>query len=188
MIKKLLVLATTLTFGISLAACSAAEVELVEAEEHSADEHANTEQMMETEMDHAHVDAPNDFAALENPFSGDASALEAGKVIFETNCAACHGISGQGDGPAAAGLNPAPANLSDGDMIGMLSDGYLFWRVSKGGMMEPFNSMMPAWENVLSEDQRWQAISYVRSLGGESGMDMSMGAGVVEEHNDGDDH
>jgi hypothetical protein len=35
------------------------------------------------------------------------------------------------------------------------SSDYLFWRVSEGGMMEPFKSMksaMPAFKTILSED------------------------------------
>ncbi|MGB3713137.1 MAG: hypothetical protein WA996_01790, partial [Candidatus Promineifilaceae bacterium] len=62
------------------------------------------------------------------------------------------------------GLDPKPANLSDSEMMHDLSDGYLFWRVSKGGYLEPFNSHMPPWESWLTEEQRWQVISYVRTL------------------------
>ncbi len=65
---------------------------------------------------------------------------------------------------AAEALNPKPATLADGMMMNDLSDGYLFWRVSKGGAMEPFNSAMPAWESGLTDEQRWQVISYVRTL------------------------
>jgi mono/diheme cytochrome c family protein len=116
------------------------------------------------DMDHGHVEAPDEFALLTNPFAGDAAAIAAGKVIFETSCATCHGPEGAGDGPTAEALDPKPATLADGAMMHDLSDGYLFWRVSKGGTMEPFNSAMPPWETGLTEEQRWQVISYVRSL------------------------
>jgi mono/diheme cytochrome c family protein len=49
-------------------------------------------------------------------------------------------------------------------MMQELSDGYLYWRISEGGQMEPFNSMMPAWKDGLSEQQIWQIISFVRTL------------------------
>ena len=120
-------------------------------------------------MDHMHFDAPDEFAELINPMAGDEAAIAAGQVTYGTNCAVCHGEAGLGDGPGAAALDPKPATLADGDMMGMLSDGYLFWRVSKGGAMEPFNSAMPAWEAGLTEEQRWQVISYVRTLSGEMG-------------------
>jgi mono/diheme cytochrome c family protein len=118
----------------------------------------------EMDMDHGHVEAPDEFASLTNPFAGDAEAVAAGKVIFETSCATCHGPEGMGDGPAAEALDPKPASLADGAMMNDLSDGYLFWRVSKGGAMEPFNSAMPPWETGFTEEQRWQVISFVRTL------------------------
>jgi mono/diheme cytochrome c family protein len=116
------------------------------------------------EMDHMHGEAPDEFASLTNPFAGDPDAIAAGEEIFQTNCIPCHGPEGAGDGVAAAGLDPKPANLSDSEMMPMMTDGYLFWRVSKGGAMEPFNSAMVAWEESLSETQRWQVISFVRTL------------------------
>ena len=115
-------------------------------------------------MTHMHVEAPDEFAALKNPLVDDHEALEAGEETFNTLCATCHGPEGKGDGPGAAELNPKPADLSDGEMLGSLSDGYLFWRVSKGGAIEPFNSAMPAWEEGLTEEQRWQVIAYLRTL------------------------
>ena len=36
--------------------------------------------------------------------------------------------------------------------------------------MEPFNSAMIAWEGALTEEQRWQVVSYIRTLSDESGM------------------
>lgn len=126
--------------------------------EHIDDEHSAM-------MAHAHVDPPSEYAQLTNPFAGDAAAIAAGQTVFNTNCTTCHGPQGQGDGPTAVGLNPKPANLADRQMLDSLSDGYLFWRVSEGGAMAPFNSAMPSWKAALSEEQRWQLISYVRSLG-----------------------
>ena len=39
-------------------------------------------------------------------------AQSAGEALFEENCVACHGISGRGDGPSAAGLATDPADLT----------------------------------------------------------------------------
>jgi mono/diheme cytochrome c family protein len=116
-------------------------------------------------MGHIHADPPSEYAKLTNPFAGDAAAIAAGQTIFNTNCMTCHGAQGQGDGPTAVALNPKPAKLADRQMMDMLSDGYLFWRVSEGGAMTPFNSAMPSWKAALSQEQRWQVVSYVRSLG-----------------------
>ena len=133
------------------------------------------------EMDMAHVDPPEEFASLTNPFDDDREAIEAGDGLFQTYCAACHGPEGNGDGPAAEALDPQPASLSDGMMMDDLSDGYLFWRVTVGGQMDPFNSAMPAWELALTEAQRWQVISFVRTLS-DGSMHMDDANGEDGEH------
>lgn len=40
------------------------------------------------------------------------SLIQIGKNIFQTTCVSCHGTDGRGDGPVAAGLNPAPRNFT----------------------------------------------------------------------------
>jgi len=110
------------------------------------------------------MDTPTEYADLTNPYVGDHEAAEAGAEIYEINCATCHGVEGQGDGPAAAGLDPQPANLADAHMMEDMSDGALFWRVSEGGAFDPFNSAMPAWKNALSEDEIWQLVAYIREF------------------------
>lgn len=176
--KALLPLLLGLVIMFLLAACGSSEAETEE-------EHLDDDDHALAEMDHEHVDPPDEFASLTNPFEGDHEAIEAGEVIFQTNCATCHGPEGQGDGPAAEGLDPKPAKLADGAMMGMLSDGYVFWRVSKGGAMEPFNSAMPSWEAAFSEEERWQVISFVRTLADGGGEHMDEGEHVDEnEHSD----
>lgn len=138
-------------------------------------------------MTHEHAEVPHEFEDLTNPFSDNDEALAAGQVIFDTNCTVCHGPQGKGDGQGAAGLNPKPADLSDSQMMGGLTDGYLFWRVSEGGQMAPFNSAMPAWKTILSDEQRWQVITYVRSFS--AGMSENTGQGEHhQEENSGNGH
>lgn len=133
-----------------------------EGEDDHKDEGDSGEEHAEDE--HEHIDPPAEYASLTNPFDGDNQAITAGMAVYETNCASCHGAQGFGDGPAAAALEPKPASLADAEMMDELSDGYLFWRVNEGGLFDPFNSVMPAWKNALSEDEIWQVLSYIRTF------------------------
>jgi len=110
------------------------------------------------------VETPAEFAGMTNPFSADSMAASEGKTIYQTNCASCHGESARGDGPAATSLDPKPPDLAE--KVSTLTDGYLYWRISEGGMMEPFHSAMPAWKTILSEEQIWQLVTYLQELGG----------------------
>lgn len=63
----------------------------------------------------AQAPATGDPATTAAPAAPAAGAdLAAGKKVFMTYCATCHGTAGKGDGPAAAGLNPKPADFADG--------------------------------------------------------------------------
>lgn len=107
-------------------------------------------------------EVPEEYSGMVNPLTNHETDIPEGRTLFESNCSSCHGINGEGDGPAAAGLEPPPQNLSQNQAD--LSDEYLFWRISEGGLMEPFDSVMPAWRGILNEDQIWQIITFLRTL------------------------
>jgi len=105
---------------------------------------------------------PAAYAGKKNPLAGNADAITAGKAIYDTNCASCHGAGGKGDGPAGAALTPPPEDLTSVMKEGKADD-FLFFRISDGGAMAPYNSSMPAWKGTLSEEQIWQVISYLQA-------------------------
>jgi mono/diheme cytochrome c family protein len=108
------------------------------------------------------LEIPEDYRDLENPYLGNAEQISEGELLYQASCSSCHGVAGEGDGPAAGGLEPKPKNLTE--TTRSLSDAYLYWRIADGGLMEPFNSVMPAWRGILNEEQIWQVILYLRTL------------------------
>ncbi|MDQ3549219.1 MAG: CopD family protein [Chloroflexota bacterium] len=101
---------------------------------------------------------PTPTALAANPIPLTQESIAAGQDVFLENCVACHGEQGEGDGPAAAGLNPQPANLTE-PHVGVHTDGDLHWWIANG--IQP---AMPAFGDDLSEDEIWNLINYVRSL------------------------
>lgn len=105
---------------------------------------------------------PDEYSGYANPFTGDADAIAQGEILYQANCSSCHGSTGEGDGPASGGIDPKPGNIATRQAN--LSDSYLFWRISEGGLMEPFNSIMPGWKGILSAEKIWQVITYLRTM------------------------
>lgn len=110
-----------------------------------------------------HATIPEPYAGLTNPVPATEESLERGAEIYSNSCAVCHGDGGMGDGPAAGNLDPAPAAIAHTSQ--MLSDAYLFWRISEGGQGDPITSSMPAWKSTLDEQARWDVINYIQALG-----------------------
>ena len=126
----------------------------MEEAEHEA-EHGPDEHMVGTGHD-----VPEEAAAVPNPIEMDDESLEAGAALYAANCAVCHGETGEGDGPGAEGLEPKPADLHEAH-VQENSDGALFYIVSHGRPDTP----MPAWNNVLNEDERWHLVNFLRIFG-----------------------
>lgn len=99
---------------------------------------------------------PAEYAGKTNPLGADAATD--GAKVYQVNCESCHGPQGHGDGPAGVVLDPQPKNLPE--LAAQVGDDYLFWRISTG---KPGTSMAP-WAGILTDEQIWQAIVYVRTL------------------------
>jgi mono/diheme cytochrome c family protein len=116
------------------------------------------------------------ISGAENPLRKDQASLgknvAAGAEIYIRNCMFCHGDNLDGKGHFAHGFNPPPANFQDPGTIAMLQEAYLFWRIAKGGPglpkeSTPWNSVMPAWDERLTEEQIWQVIMYLYDATGQ---------------------
>src|SRR5262249_50552822 len=95
---------------------------------------------------------------LVNPIPPDGSSLAQGKALYDANCAACHGPTGRGNGPLAVTLNPRPADFVL--HVNLHSDEGVFNWISKGIP----GTAMPAFEDRLSEEQRWHVLNYIQTL------------------------
>jgi mono/diheme cytochrome c family protein len=103
--------------------------------------------------------SPAEAKGTKNPVPYSDASVDQGKKLFRENCVDCHGAKGDGKGAMAGSLKRKPANLTS-SQTGALTDGEIFWRVSKG------DDIMPSFEKTfpLSSDQRWQLVNFVRSL------------------------
>jgi mono/diheme cytochrome c family protein len=111
-------------------------------------------------MPHDPKDWPVPEAAkkMKNPVPRSNAALSAAKAIFNDQCVSCHGETGKGDGPDAMMYEVQPADLTDAHMMGMMSDGEIFFKISEG------RKPMPAFKKSLTDEQRWQLVHFVRTL------------------------
>src|SRR5262249_20097949 len=124
--------------------------------------------------DHEHAPIPAAYASAHVPVEAwtDPKMISKGKDIYVVKCALCHGGKGDGKGPGAAGLALKPADLTEAKMVAEMPGNYWFWRVSEGGLVEPFKSkgsVMPAWKGELSVNDRWAVITYAHTLSGHRG-------------------
>jgi putative copper resistance protein D len=89
----------------------------------------------------------------------NALSIAHGLQLYGDHCAVCHGSEGYGDGPAAAGLRPPPADLTAKHTADHTA-GDIFWWLTHGMK----GKAMPAFQDRLSEEERWDLINVVRIL------------------------
>lgn len=73
-----------------------------------------------------------------------ASPADEAKQVFATVCAACHGASGAGDGPASASLTPRPRNYTDAAWQASVTDDDIKKIILEGGQAVGKSAAMPA--------------------------------------------
>jgi mono/diheme cytochrome c family protein len=93
-----------------------------------------------------------------NPLHPTESNLHSARLIYQEDCANCHGNSGKGDGPESKLHDPLPADLTNPKATSSLTDGEIFYQITEG------RRPMPSFKSRLTEDQRWQLVLLVRSF------------------------
>ncbi|PWT96662.1 MAG: hypothetical protein C5B53_09140 [Candidatus Melainabacteria bacterium] len=91
--------------------------------------------------------------------TNSSAAANAGRGIYTQNCAVCHGLEGWGNGPNAISLEKKPANFSR-PFYKQYPDEFWFYRISEGVP----GTRMPRFGEILSEQQRWYLVAYLKTL------------------------
>lgn len=130
--------------------------------------------------------APDSHHARVNPLPATAVNLERGRTLYQQeagpgSCASCHGVAGDGLGPAGRGLDPPPRNFTCTETMAGITDGQLYWviengsgeyhapstqgaqRVERPGRGSPPTAMR-GYGSSLSPTETWQLVLYIRSL------------------------
>ena len=109
------------------------------------------------------------LAAFVLPATAQAADAEAGRPVFEANCASCHGPEGKGDGPVAVALDPKPRDFSEADFqydtdgdgeAG--TDAEIANLITNGAAAYGGNVMMAP--VALSDEDMANVIAFIRSL------------------------
>jgi mono/diheme cytochrome c family protein len=94
--------------------------------------------------------APRKATSRHNPLESDPDAVATGAKLFDLHCAECHGEMAEG-GKKGPSLRA--------DEVQQSTPGTLFWLLTNGVVRRG----MPVWSK-LPETQRWQLVSYIKSL------------------------
>ncbi len=120
------------------------------------------ESLKETKDNHRDVakeEILNDVINKGNPVAADEKSIAQGKIVYSQNCSACHGVTGQGNGPTAQYFSKRVADLTN-PKLKEKSDGELFGKITDGTWP------MPAFGFSLSKKDVWNTINYIRTLSG----------------------
>jgi cytochrome c oxidase cbb3-type subunit I/II len=98
------------------------------------------------------------------PIAGTQQEFQTGKDIFTLYCAQCHGVDGQGDGPASGDVSggyivPVPANFTESGRDFQMYGRYI-WKVKEG--VETTN--MPPWQYALTDNEIYQVVFYIQGF------------------------
>ncbi len=102
--------------------------------------------------------------AWENPFPATPENIGKGKKIFHGKafCVTCHGRDGKGLGKIPGLVGKLPRNFTDKAWQATRTDGELFWILKNGSPGTDMASFIPL---VLSEEEAWHVLLYVRAFG-----------------------
>jgi mono/diheme cytochrome c family protein len=96
----------------------------------------------------------------KNPVNFTTESVNEGKALYVSQCAMCHGATGNGKGELATSLKLALPDMTKPAALKAYTDGELFKILSKGG------GMMPGQAQRLSDTYLWDLVNFLRSVQG----------------------
>lgn len=87
-----------------------------------------------------------------------------GKILYQTYCTQCHGVTGHGNGVNAAKLSVQPRNHSDRSEMASRTDDELVKAIKEGGQAVNKSILMPNWDGNLSDTDIHDIVAYLRQL------------------------
>lgn len=102
-------------------------------------------------------EVPAKYKSMENPEDANTESTKVGRMLYQKNCASCHGKTGLGDGVKARGLDTFPGDLS-GEYYQKQTDGEHFYKTKFG------RSEMPKYDGKIDDEDIWHMVNYMRTL------------------------
>jgi len=130
---------------------------------HGTEHHHDSEEMSShmQQMLELKEQVPAEYRVMDRtPVTPDAQSLQRGAELYGKYCLACHGAGGRGDGPAAGGLEPRPANFLELKHSAIYGPGEKYWIIGNGSG----KTGMPGCGKELSPAERWDLVNHIYRL------------------------
>lgn len=100
------------------------------------------------------VVVPADKKTKASPLLFNDAAVKDGEAIYNKNCISCHGTPSKANYQKS--MSPVPGDPAE-EKFQKNTDGELFYKIGVG------NAVMPMFKNILSEEERWKLVGYIRN-------------------------
>ena len=95
---------------------------------------------------------------IQNPFPPTEVHLQAGRELYEQQCAFCHGLEGKGQGQTGVQFYPPVPSLADPELE--MTDAQIHFVITKGIRY----TAMPSFAKVFTSDEIWKIVLWAQHL------------------------
>lgn len=106
----------------------------------------------------APVDIPQEYRAMKNPVAPSEASVKEGERLYSVYCSTCHGATGRGRELKVQGQVPPYLKI-----LPQRTDGELYYILSMGLKINNQTVMLP-YRDLLTEEEIWHIINYLRAL------------------------